>query len=100
MESIKMQTNLMRDEVSSEIEWNDPFFRDCFDNVVKVVTWISHKKKSFTRFQFIVKQLIVEKKIICGPAILRSIETRFVSRHSMMERVMNHKIEMLVQESL
>jgi hypothetical protein len=33
-----MQANLMGDAPASEMEWNEPFFRDCFDNVTKVVT--------------------------------------------------------------
>ena len=53
-ESIKMQATLMGAAAASEIEWNEPFFCDCFDNVAKIVNWISRKQKSFTRFQFIV----------------------------------------------
>ena len=53
-ESIKMQTNVMGDASASEMEWNEPFFRDCFDNVAKIVNWFSRKQKSFTRFQMIV----------------------------------------------
>ena len=86
-----MQANLMGDAAASEIEWNESFFRDSFDNVAKVVTCISRKQKPFARFQFIAKQLIAEKKISCGDAILKSVETRFASRHSMTERVMHHK---------
>jgi hypothetical protein len=29
------------------MEWNEPFFRDCFDNVDKVVTWVSRKGNPF-----------------------------------------------------
>ena len=29
----------MGDVTVSEIEWNDPFFCDCFDNVAKIVNW-------------------------------------------------------------
>ena len=76
---------------ASEIEWNESFFCDCFDNVAKIVNWISRKQKAFARFQFIVKQLITDKKISCDVAILKSVETRFVSRHSMTERVIHHK---------
>jgi hypothetical protein len=43
--------NVMGDETDAEMEWNEPFFRDCFD--LKIVTWVSRKKKSFTRFQMI-----------------------------------------------
>ena len=98
------------------MEWNEPFFRDCFDNAVKMVTWVSHKQKSFTRFQMIAQELInyisldtfrfrrmdhtvfhkwlikqTEKKIPCGTVMLKSVETRFVSRHGMTERVIHHK---------
>ncbi len=45
-ESMRMQSNLMGDTPVSEMEWNEPFFRDCFDNVDKVVTWVSHNGKS------------------------------------------------------
>jgi hypothetical protein len=62
-ESIRIQANLMEDAPASEMEWNEPFFRDCFDNVVKVVTWISHKGKPFSRHQTIDQAFIVEKKI-------------------------------------
>ena len=75
-----MQANLMGTAAASEIEWNEPFFCDCFDNVAKIVNWISRKEKSFTRFQFIVKQLITDKKISCGDAILKSVETTDFTR--------------------
>ena len=40
--------------------FDNNFYRShCFDNVTKVVKWISLKKKTFVRFQFIVKKLIV-----------------------------------------
>ena len=66
----------------------------CFDkqNSAKVVNWISRKEKSFTRFHFITKQLIEEKQISCDTAILKSVETRFVSRHSMTERVIHTRM--------
>jgi hypothetical protein len=41
----------MGDAPVSEMEWNESFFRDCFDNVVNVVTWISRKGKPFSRHQ-------------------------------------------------
>ena len=62
IESISMQSNVMGDAPDSEMEWNEPFFRDCFDNVAKMVTWISLKQKSFARFQMIDQHLIKEKK--------------------------------------
>ena len=62
----------------------------CFDNVTKVVNWISRTQKTLTRFQFITKQLMTEKKISCDSVILESVETKFTSRHSMMERVIHH----------
>ena len=40
-ESIRIQTNVMGDVVSSEMEWNEPFCRDCFDNTTKIVNWVS-----------------------------------------------------------
>ena len=66
--------------VASEIEWNESFFCDCFDNVVKIVNWISRKQNPFTRFQFIVKQLIADKKISCDSVILKSVETTDFTR--------------------
>jgi hypothetical protein len=63
----------MGDTQASEMEWNDPFFRDCFDNVTKVVTWISRKGKTFTRHQTIAQGFITEKKIDCGDVILKSV---------------------------
>jgi hypothetical protein len=53
----------MGDVPASEMEWNEPFFRDCFDNVAKVVTWISHKGNPFARHQRIDQDFIAEKKI-------------------------------------
>ena len=91
VESIRMQTNVMGDATASEMEWNESFFRDCFDNTAKIVTWVSRKQKPFTRFQMIVQQLIKEKKIRCDTAMLKSVETRFASRHGMTERVMHQK---------
>ena len=73
------------------MEWNEPFFRDCFDNTTKIVIWVSRKQKPFVRFQMIAQELIKEKKIRCGVAMLKSVETRFASRHGMTERVMHKK---------
>ena len=38
VESIKIQVNVMGEVVVSEIQWNEPFFRDCFDNRQVVTT--------------------------------------------------------------
>jgi hypothetical protein len=38
-----MQVNVMGDVAVSEVVWNELFFRDCFDNVSKMVTWIDRK---------------------------------------------------------
>jgi hypothetical protein len=73
------------------VERNEPFFRDCFDNVAKVVTWISRKGNVFTRHQTIVQDFIAKKKIDCGAVMLKSEETRFVSQVSMTERVLHQK---------
>ncbi len=91
-ESIRMQANLMGDAPVSEMEWNEPFFRDCFDNVAKVVTWISRKGNPFARHQTIAQGFIAEKKIDCGAAMLKSVETRFASQVSMTERVLQQKV--------
>ncbi len=66
--------------VASQMEWNEPFFRDCFDNSGNLVTWISRKQNPFTRFKLIT-QLIKDKKISSGTdlfatAILKSVEER------------------------
>ena len=89
--SIRMQANVMGDAPVSEMEWNEPFFRDCFDKVAKMITFVFRKQKPFARFQILAHELIKEKKIRCGAAILKSVETRFASRHGMTERVMLHK---------
>ncbi len=69
-ESIRIQANLMGDAPASEMEWNEPFFRDCFDNVTKVVTWISLAGNPFARHQTIAQDFITEKKIDCGAAMI------------------------------
>jgi hypothetical protein len=90
-----MQDNVMGDAPDSEMEWKESFFCDCFDKVAKMITFVSRKQKSFTRFQILAHELrialIKEKKIRCVTVILKSVETRFVSRHGMTERVMLHK---------
>jgi hypothetical protein len=73
------------------MEWNESFFRDCFDNVSKMVTWISRKQKPFARFHTIAQKLIKERKIKCGAAMLKSVETRFASQVSMTERALQQK---------
>ncbi len=83
-----MQANLMGDVPVSEMEWNESFFRDCFDNVDKVVTWVSRKGNPFARHQTIAQDFIAEKKIDCGSDILKSVETRFPSQVSMTERAL------------
>ena len=60
---------------ASQMECNEPFFRDCFDNVGKLVTWISRKQKTFPRFKMI-SQVIKVKKISCGDVMLKSVEER------------------------
>jgi hypothetical protein len=50
--------NLMGDAPASEMEWNEPFFRDCFDNVDKVVTWVSRKGNPFARHQTIARSRV------------------------------------------
>jgi hypothetical protein len=81
----------MGDSQASEMEWNEPFFRDCFDNVDKVVTWVSRKGNPFARHQTIAQDFITEKKIDCDVAMVKSVETRFVSQVSMTERVLQQK---------
>ena len=39
----------------------------------------------------IAQQHIKEKKVRCGAAMLKSVETRFALRHAATERVMHHK---------
>jgi hypothetical protein len=79
-ESITIQANVMGDVPASEMEWHESFFRDCFDNVSKIVTWITRKQKSFTRFQTIDQELIHETKSKCDVVMFKSVETRFVIR--------------------
>ena len=38
-----------------------------------------------------IRLMMDHQKISCETVILKSVETRFVSRHSMTERVMHHK---------
>ncbi len=66
-----MQTNLMGDAPTSEMEWNESFFRDCFDNVDKVVTWVSRNGNPFARHQTIAQDFITEKKIDSGADIAK-----------------------------
>ena len=76
---------------SRAVEVNESFFRDCFDNVAKVVTWISRKGNPFDRHQTIAQDFIAEKKIDCDDDMLKSVETRFESQVSMTERVLQQK---------
>ena len=64
---------------ASQMECNEPFFRDYFDNAGKLVTWISRKQKPFPRFKMI-SQVIKVKKISCGAAMLKSVEERGLHR--------------------
>jgi hypothetical protein len=59
-----MQANVMGDAPGSEMEWNEPFFGDCFDKVAKMITFVSRKQNPFDRFQILDQDLIKEKKII------------------------------------
>ncbi len=95
-----MKTKVMGDAPPSEMEWNESFFRDCFDNVTKVVTWISRKGNPFTRHQTIAEDFIAKKKIDCGTVILKSVETRFVSQVSMTERVLHQVFKTLAKGAL
>jgi hypothetical protein len=56
-----------------------------------MVTWIARKQKPFARFQTIAQELIKERKIKCGTAMFKSVETRFASQVSMTERAMQQK---------
>ena len=86
-DSIRMQANVMgissisanvmgisNISAASQMECNEPFFRDCFDNTGKLVTWVSHKQEPFARFKMI-SQVIKVKKISCGAAMLKTMET-------------------------
>jgi hypothetical protein len=55
---VRMKVNVMGDAPASQMEWNEPFFRDCFDKVTKMITFVSHKQKLFSRFQILVHELI------------------------------------------
>ena len=57
-----MQANVMGDAPASEMEWNEPFFRDCFDKVAKMITFVSRKQKPFARFQILAHELIKKKR--------------------------------------
>ncbi len=46
----------------------------------------------FARHQTIAQDFIAEKKIDCGDAMLKSVETRFASQVSMTERVLQQKV--------
>ena len=91
-DSIRMQANVMgissisanvmgisSISAASQMECNEPFFRDCFDNAGKLVTWISRKRKSFPRFKMI-SQVIKVKKISSGAGMLKSVEERGLHR--------------------
>jgi len=45
----------------------------------------------FARHQTIAQDFITEKKIDCGAAMLKSVETRFASQVSMTERALQQK---------
>jgi hypothetical protein len=96
VESIRIQANVMgissisanvmgisSISAASQMECNDPLFRDCFDNAGKLVTWISRKQKpdskSFARFKMI-SQFIKDKKISCGAEMMKSVEERGLHR--------------------
>ena len=57
-----MQVNVMVDAPASEMEWNEPFFRDCFDKVAKMITFVSRKQKPSVRFQILAHEFIKEKR--------------------------------------
>ena len=57
---------------TSQMECKDPFFRDCFDNAGKLVTWISRKQKPFVRFKMISQVIKVKKIRISGTSGLGS----------------------------
>ena len=76
-EYIRMQTNVMcissiSDNVMgissistvSQVECNEPFFRDCFDNAGKLVTWISRKQNPLARFKKVYKALSKDELLL------------------------------------
>ena len=84
-ESIRMQVNVMgissisvnvmvisSISAASQMECNEPFFRDYFDNTGKLVTWISRKQKPFARFKMISQVIKVKKIRISGTSGLGS----------------------------
>jgi hypothetical protein len=48
---------------ASQMECNESFFLDCFDNDGKFVTWISRKQNPLARFKMIT-QLIKDKRSV------------------------------------
>jgi hypothetical protein len=53
----------MGDVPASEMEWNESFFRDCFDNVSKMVTWIVRKQKPFASQVSMTERVMQQKKV-------------------------------------
>ena len=49
---------------ASQMEFNEPFFRDCFDNAGKLVTWISRKQNPLARFKKVYKALSKDELLL------------------------------------
>ena len=80
-------TSTYSGEVPEEMRWKT---RDMNHHGVRH-NRIVRQQKPFARFQMIDQQLIKERKIKCGAAMFKSVETRFTSQVSMTERVMQQK---------
>jgi hypothetical protein len=90
-----------REERKTERCPRDHWIRGNSDNPVDMQFFLQkglcaldcHEKgEPFAPFQIIAQHLIKDKKIRCGAAMLKSVETRFASRHPMTERVMHMKV--------
>ncbi len=93
-ESIRMQTNLMGDELHQLQRWSgtSPSFVIVSTTSIRLSPGFPATGNPFARHQTIAQEFIAEKKIDCGAAMLKSVETRFESQVSMTERVLQQKV--------
>jgi hypothetical protein len=77
---IRMQANIMGGYSRSEMEWDEPFFKDTFEEVHFCVKAVTGHQKSLARFSDIATELLKAKELDGGTEPLKFGLTRYGSR--------------------
>jgi Protein of unknown function (DUF 659) len=91
-EDIRMQANEMGGFGRAEMEWNEPLFKNTFEEVHICVKAVTAYQKPFARFRFIALELLKSGELDGGTEPLKFGPTRFGSKVLMAERFLKTRM--------